>query len=88
MTRKSSLATIDGVDYPPPSHRIDPPGSESDSKGHASSCGAEIVRDALVTAGIRGEVIEIGHYGANNPLVPTPRGVPELRNRRVEVTIR
>jgi len=49
---------------------------------------AEIVRDALVGAGVPGEVIEIAYHGANNPLVPTPRGVPELRNRRVEVTIR
>ena len=49
---------------------------------------AQIVRDALVAAGVPGEVIEIAYHGANNPLVPTPRGVPELRNRRVEVTIR
>jgi outer membrane protein OmpA-like peptidoglycan-associated protein len=49
---------------------------------------AQIVRDALVAAGIPSEVIEIAYHGANNPLVPTPRGVPELRNRRVEVTIR
>jgi outer membrane protein OmpA-like peptidoglycan-associated protein len=49
---------------------------------------AQIVRDALVAAGVPSEVIEIAYHGANNPLVPTPRGVPELRNRRVEVTIR
>jgi outer membrane protein OmpA-like peptidoglycan-associated protein len=49
---------------------------------------AQIVRDALVEAGVPSEVIEIAYHGANNPLVPTPRGVPELRNRRVEVTIR
>jgi outer membrane protein OmpA-like peptidoglycan-associated protein len=49
---------------------------------------AEIVRDALVRAGVPGEVIEIAYHGANNPLVPTPRGVAELPNRRVEVTIR
>ncbi len=49
---------------------------------------AQIVRDALVAAGVPSEVIEITYHGANNPLVPTPRGVPELRNRRVEVTIR
>jgi len=49
---------------------------------------AQIVRDALVAAGVPSDVIEITYHGANNPLVPTPRGVPELRNRRVEVTIR
>jgi outer membrane protein OmpA-like peptidoglycan-associated protein len=49
---------------------------------------AQTVRDALVAGGVPSEVIEIAYHGANNPLVPTPRGVPELRNRRVEVTIR
>jgi outer membrane protein OmpA-like peptidoglycan-associated protein len=49
---------------------------------------AEIVRDALVAAGIPSDVIEVSYHGANNPRVPTPRGVPEPRNRRVEVTIR
>ena len=49
---------------------------------------AQIVRDALVAADVPSDVIEITYHGANNPLVPTPRGVPELRNRRVEVTIR
>jgi outer membrane protein OmpA-like peptidoglycan-associated protein len=49
---------------------------------------AQIERDALAAAGVPSGVIEITYHGANNPLVPTPRGVPELRNRRVEVTIR
>ena len=49
---------------------------------------AEIVRDALVAAGIPSDLIDIAYHGANNPLVPTPRGVAEARNRRVEVTIR
>lgn len=49
---------------------------------------AQTVRDALVAAGVQSDVIEIAYHGANNPLVPTPRGVPERRNRRVEVTIR
>jgi outer membrane protein OmpA-like peptidoglycan-associated protein len=47
---------------------------------------AEIVRDALVAAGVPTDVIEITYHGANNPLVPAPRGVAEPRNRRVEVT--
>jgi outer membrane protein OmpA-like peptidoglycan-associated protein len=49
---------------------------------------AETVRDALVAEGVASDIIEIAYHGANNPLIPTPRGVPELRNRRVEVTIR
>lgn len=49
---------------------------------------AETVRDALVAAGVPSDIIEITYHGANNPLIPTPRGVPEARNRRVEVTIR
>jgi OOP family OmpA-OmpF porin len=49
---------------------------------------AKTVRDALVAAGVPNTVIEIEYHGANNPLIATPRGVPELRNRRVEITIR
>jgi len=49
---------------------------------------AQTIRDDLVAAGIPNDVIEIDYHGANNPLVPTPRGVAEPRNRRVEVTIR
>jgi len=49
---------------------------------------AETVRDALVAAGIPSGVIDVAYYGAGDPLVPAPRGVPEPRNRRVEITIR
>jgi outer membrane protein OmpA-like peptidoglycan-associated protein len=49
---------------------------------------ATAVRDILVKAGLPESEIDIGYHGSNNPLVPTPRGVPEPRNRRVEVTIR
>ena len=68
--------------------------------GHADATGAdpynlalslrraETVRDDLVAAGVPAEIIEIAYHGANNPLIPTPRGVAELRNRRVEITIR
>jgi outer membrane protein OmpA-like peptidoglycan-associated protein len=68
--------------------------------GHADATGSDVynsalslkraqtVRDALVEAGIPSDVIEVDYHGANNPLIPTPRGVPEPRNRRVEVTIR
>jgi outer membrane protein OmpA-like peptidoglycan-associated protein len=68
--------------------------------GHADATGEEAenealslrranaVRDALVAAGVAPSVIEIGYDGSNDPLVPSPRGRPEPRNRRVEVTIR
>jgi OmpA-OmpF porin, OOP family len=49
---------------------------------------AQTIRDTLVAAGIPNDVIEVDYHGANNPLIPTPRGVAEPRNRRVEVTIR
>jgi outer membrane protein OmpA-like peptidoglycan-associated protein len=49
---------------------------------------AQIIRDALVAAGIPNGVIVIDYLGANNPLISVPRGASEPRNRRVEVTIR
>jgi outer membrane protein OmpA-like peptidoglycan-associated protein len=68
--------------------------------GHADATGAEAenlelslrraetVRNELIRAGIATNVIDLAYHGANNPLVPTPAGVPEPRNRRVEITIR
>ena len=49
---------------------------------------AQAVRDALTHAGVPAPIIEVSYHGANNPLVPTPKGTPEPRNRRVEITIR
>jgi peptidoglycan-associated lipoprotein len=49
---------------------------------------AYMIRDALVKAGIPIERIELDSYGESRPLIPTPDDVPELHNRRVEVTIR
>jgi outer membrane protein OmpA-like peptidoglycan-associated protein len=50
---------------------------------------AESVSDALVAASVPSDIIEIAYHGANNLLIPAPRGVPpEQRNRRVAVTIR
>ena len=46
------------------------------------------VRDDLVKAGVPIERIEIDSYGESRPAVPTADEVPELRNRRVEVTVR
>jgi outer membrane protein OmpA-like peptidoglycan-associated protein len=68
--------------------------------GHADATGAdaynlelslrraETIRDAVIAAGVPKDIIEIGYHGANNPLIHAPRGFPEARNRRVEVTIR
>ena len=49
---------------------------------------AEAVRDFLVKTGIDPEAISVTSHGENNPLVETPDGVYELRNRRVEVYVR
>lgn len=46
------------------------------------------VRDAIVKAGVPIERIEIDAYGETRPAVPTADNVPELRNRRVEITVR
>jgi outer membrane protein OmpA-like peptidoglycan-associated protein len=49
---------------------------------------AEAVRDVLVAAGVSPDLIQLGYFGPNDPLVPNKPGVPEPLNRRVEVTIR
>jgi peptidoglycan-associated lipoprotein len=46
------------------------------------------VRDDLVKAGVPLERIELDSYGESRPAIPTADEVPELRNRRVEVTVR
>lgn len=48
---------------------------------------AAMVRDMLVDLGVSPEAIDVSSHGKRNPLVPTPDGVPEPRNRRVSVTI-
>ena len=76
------------------------PGADATVAGHAdrtSSDGrneaialvrAYKVRDALVTAGIPIERIDLDSWGESRPAVPTEDEVPELRNRRVEVMLR
>ena len=49
---------------------------------------AYTIRDQLVKAGIPIERIEVDAYGETIPAVPTADNISELRNRRVEVTIR
>lgn len=46
------------------------------------------VRDLLVEAGMDPDVIEMTSHGEENPLVPTPDGKAEPKNRRVEVLVR
>ena len=65
----------------------DATGSDADNSA-LSLKRAQTIRNALVAASIPNDVIEIDYHGANNPLIPTRHGIPEPRNRRVEVTIR
>lgn len=68
--------------------------------GHADSVGsreankkisterARSISDKLVALGVSMTAIEIDSHGMENPLVPTPPGVSEPKNRRVEVVVR
>jgi len=49
---------------------------------------AKAVANMLVSKGIDRQTIHITYHGKGNPLVPTPDGVAEPRNRRVEITVR
>ncbi len=49
---------------------------------------ARAVADFLVSRGVKQALIEITYHGKENPFIPTPDGVAEPRNRRVEITIR
>lgn len=49
---------------------------------------ARRVRDLLVQRGIPAKVIEVAGRGKREPLYPTPEGVAEPRNRRVEISVR
>jgi outer membrane protein OmpA-like peptidoglycan-associated protein len=76
------------------------PAPEVSIVGHADNVGspeinnqlalrrAEAVRRALLGVGVESRLIEVASHGANNPAVPQRRGIPEPRNRRVEVTVR
>ena len=48
---------------------------------------ADAVRGALVKAGVPDGVIAESWHGKQNPAVPTPDGVREPRNRRVEISL-
>ncbi len=49
---------------------------------------AKAVVNALIARGVDNKIIEIANHGKANPLISTPDGVPEPRNRRVEINIR
>jgi len=49
---------------------------------------AKAVADILTARGIDPQNIQVTYHGKGNPLVPTPDGIPEPRNRRVEITVR
>jgi len=49
---------------------------------------AALVRDLLVSKGVDQGLIEVRSHGEDDPLVKTDDGVPEAKNRRVEIVIR
>jgi OOP family OmpA-OmpF porin len=53
-----------------------------------SSRRANYARDLLVSGGVKSSSLFVSYYGKARPLVPTKNGVPEPRNRRVEVIVR
>jgi len=63
--------------------------TDSDARNeYLSLVRAYYIRNALVRAGVPIERIEIDSYGESRPAIPTADEVPEVRNRRVEVTVR
>ena len=49
---------------------------------------AQMVARRLVSSGVPAEVIEVAARGEREPIVPTADGIPEPRNRRVEIKVR
>ena len=49
---------------------------------------AQMIASRLVSSGVPPDVIEIAARGEREPLVPTANGIPEPRNRRVEIKVR
>lgn len=49
---------------------------------------AVMIRDLLVAAGVDRAVIDVASHGETDPLVQTPDGTLEPRNRRVEISVR
>lgn len=49
---------------------------------------AERVRTELLARGVRPERLQASARGMREPLLPTPAGISEPRNRRAEITVR
>ena len=49
---------------------------------------ARKIADILISKGVDPAIIEIDYFGKAKPLIGKPEGVPEPRNRRVEITVR
>lgn len=49
---------------------------------------AKVVGAYIVSKGVQPENIDVTYHGKGNPLIPSPDGVPEPRNRRVEIVVR
>jgi outer membrane protein OmpA-like peptidoglycan-associated protein len=49
---------------------------------------AKRVAELLIAEGVDPSIIEIDYFGKEKPLTEAPEGVPEPRNRRVEITVR
>lgn len=68
--------------------------------GHADAVGSDEVNnrlslerarhvyDLLAQQGVSSDLMHVSSHGKGNPLVPSPDGVAEPRNRRVEVIVR
>ena len=48
---------------------------------------ADAVREALIAGGVSGDTITVAGRGESEPAVPTPDGVKEQANRRVEIIL-
>lgn len=67
--------------------------------GHTDATGSDTLNDALalerakqveallLQQGVKPELISVTSHGKGNPVIPTPDGVPEPRNRRVVVIV-
>jgi len=49
---------------------------------------ARLIADVLISMGVEAVILEVGYHGEGNPLIQTPEGLHEGKNRRVDVTIR
>jgi outer membrane protein OmpA-like peptidoglycan-associated protein len=49
---------------------------------------ANFIKETLISSGLDPQIVEVLSHGEDNPLIQTEDGVPEPKNRRVEITIR